>query len=80
MSSSAEADYVIVKDGIIYPIEVKSGPSGKLRSLHIFLDEHPELKTGLVMSPVVFSKQKVEKLFFMPVYSTFEELNKNVLG
>lgn len=35
--SNAEVDYVIVKDGTIYPVEVKSGTKGSMQSLRIFL-------------------------------------------
>jgi uncharacterized protein len=40
-SSSAEVDYVIAYDGKLVPIEVKSGKEGKLKSLHLFMDESP---------------------------------------
>ena len=36
-SSTAEVDYLIAREGQIYPIEVKSGPSGRLKSLHLYL-------------------------------------------
>ena len=36
-SSSSEVDYVAVIDGGIHPVEVKSGASGSLKSLHLFL-------------------------------------------
>ena len=36
--SSAEVDLVIKVEGYIIPIEIKSGSSGKLRSLHQFMD------------------------------------------
>jgi len=71
-NSTAEVDYLIVKDGEIFPVEVKSGPAGKLKSMHIFLDEHPDCRKGYVMSPVVFKKQEVKKLVFAPVYSRFK--------
>ncbi len=70
-SSSAEVDYLYVKNGMIFPIEVKSGPSGRLKSLHIFLDEHPNAGKGYVMSPKFSEKQTDAKLLFMPVYTKF---------
>ncbi len=70
-SSSAEVDFLFVNNGQIYPIEVKSGPAGKLKSLHIFLSEHPDIKKGYVMSPIVFEKQLVEKVVFIPIYTRF---------
>ncbi len=36
--SNAEVDYVIQYNGKVIPIEVKSGSSGRLRSLHQFMD------------------------------------------
>lgn len=35
--SSAEIDYLIEHNGIIIPIEVKSGSTGSLKSLHLFM-------------------------------------------
>ena len=37
--SQAEVDYVIQKNNKIVPIEVKSGKSGKMQSMHLFLIE-----------------------------------------
>ncbi len=71
-NSTAEVDYLILKDGAIFPVEVKSGPAGKLKSMHIFLDEHPDCRKGYVMSPVAFNEQDVKKLVFVPVYARFK--------
>lgn len=38
-TSTAEVDYVIDYNGKLIPIEVKSGKEGKLKSLHLFMDE-----------------------------------------
>lgn len=38
-SARAEVDFVIAKDGKVYPIEVKSGASGAMKSAHVFLKE-----------------------------------------
>lgn len=38
-SSNAEIDYVIQHTGQVVPIEVKSGSSGALKSLHVFMAE-----------------------------------------
>ena len=40
-SSTAEVDYLISVRGRIHPVEVKSGASGRLRSLHLLLDSLP---------------------------------------
>ncbi len=41
--STAEVDYLVPYKQIALPIEVKSGKAGRLRSLHLFMDqtEHP---------------------------------------
>ncbi len=49
-SSSAEVDYLAVLDGKIHPVEVKSGATGSLRSLHLFLASYPECGKALVFS------------------------------
>jgi uncharacterized protein len=46
-SSNAEVDYVIQQENAIIPVEVKSGTSGWLRSMHKFLEEHPASPYGL---------------------------------
>jgi predicted AAA+ superfamily ATPase len=40
-TSMAEVDYVLAHDGKLIPVEVKSGKEGKLKSLHLFMDESP---------------------------------------
>jgi len=39
--SRAEVDFVISHDGMLIPVEVKSGEPGSLRSLHQFVDHSP---------------------------------------
>ncbi len=38
-TSTAEVDYVVAHKGKLIPVEVKSGKEGKLKSLHLFMDE-----------------------------------------
>lgn len=40
-SSSAEVDFVISFEGKVIPIETKSGKSGRMKSLHIYMDTAP---------------------------------------
>ncbi len=40
-TSSAELDYLYLHDSKLIPIEVKAGPTGTLRSLHLFMDMAP---------------------------------------
>jgi predicted AAA+ superfamily ATPase len=39
--SKAEVDFVYPFEGQVFPIEVKAGKEGTLRSLHLFMDEAP---------------------------------------
>ncbi len=39
--SSAEVDFLYQNNGMLIPIEVKSGPTGRLRSLHSYIDRCP---------------------------------------
>lgn len=38
-ANNAEVDYVIARNGRIYPVEVKAGKSGSLKSLHQYLQQ-----------------------------------------
>jgi predicted AAA+ superfamily ATPase len=66
--SSAEVDYLVAMDGRIVPIEVKSGPAGKLRSLHLLLREYPQCAPGLVLSEAPFARLPEQGLVFAPLY------------
>jgi predicted AAA+ superfamily ATPase len=70
-SSTAEVDFIFSKDGNIYPVEVKSGLSGKLRSLHLLLNEYPNLKSGYVFSDAPYGEITDQKLIFLPVYYAY---------
>jgi len=67
-SSSAEVDYVVASDGRVVPIEVKSGPSGRLKSLHLLLKEYPQCAPGLVLSEAPYAELPEQGLTFVPLY------------
>jgi predicted AAA+ superfamily ATPase len=67
-SSTAEVDFLAVKDGNIFPVEVKSGPSGRLRSMHLVLERYPSCPGGIVLSSRPYSVLSKEKLTFIPLY------------
>ena len=69
-SSNAEVDYLAVRDGRIYPVEVKSGPSGRLRSLHLCLEKYPNCPAGWVLQDGVYEELSEQKLVFWPLYAT----------
>ena len=73
-SSSAEVDYLIVCQGEIIPIEVKSGSPGKLKSMSIFFNEHKYSKIGLVLHSGNIKTEAAFGLKYMPIYT---KLTKN---
>ena len=66
-SSSAEIDYLIERDGLVIPVEVKGGATGRLKSLHEFLAAHPDTPYGLRFSAHNYTRQ--EKLRTYPLYA-----------
>lgn len=71
--SNAEVDYVFQKSDNIIPIEVKSGSTGTLKSLHIFLEEKNR-HFGIKISKSNFSV--TDKLQSIPFYA-IEKLVKS---
>jgi len=67
--SSAEVDYLVVRKGKIYPVEVKSGAGGSLRSLHLMLEKYQNCPQGLVLYSGPSKKLPGQKLEFLPLYS-----------
>ncbi|MCD6334378.1 MAG: ATP-binding protein [Candidatus Latescibacteria bacterium] len=70
-SSRAEVDFLMVLDGRIYAIEVKSGASGRLRSLHLLLQTYPNCGPGYVFSCAPYSELPEQKLVFLPLYYVY---------
>ena len=68
--SNAEIDYLTVKNGEIYPIEVKSGAAGSMKSLHLMLKNHPNCPEGIVLYSGPKKKLPEQKLKFLPLYAT----------
>ena len=66
--SSAEVDYLAVRKGKIYPVEVKSGASGSLKSLHMMLDKYTNCPEGLVLYSGVYKELPEQRLRFLPLY------------
>lgn len=67
--SSAEVDFLVVRQGNIYPVEVKSGASGSLRSLHLMLEKYRNCPQGLVLYSGASKTLPEQKLQFLPLYS-----------
>ena len=70
-SSSAEVDYLAVMHGRIHPVEVKSGASGSLKSLHIFLDTYKDSGKGIVFSVRPYADLPEKNISFVPIYFAF---------
>ena len=67
--SSAEVDYLIAIEGKIFPIEVKSGPAGSLRSLHLMFEKYTDCPRGFVLYSGMYNNLPDQKLEFRPLYS-----------
>jgi len=78
-SSNAEVDYVIQKQNVCIPIEVKSGSSGWLRSMHRFLDEHPAAPFGLRFHAGNYRRE--QRIHSFPLYAVCGamEIEKDML-
>ena len=70
-SSTAEVDFLIVTHGRIRPVEVKSGASGRLRSLHLLLESYPNCRPGYVFSCAPYAELPGQKLVFLPLYYAY---------
>ncbi len=66
--SNAETDYLIEKEGEVIPVEVKSGKGGSLRSLHLLLDNYPNVKNSYVFSDSHLSKTEDQRITYLPLY------------
>ncbi len=67
--STAEVDFVMSRRAKIYPVEVKSGSYGRMRSMHQLLNEYTQIEKGFVLSSDIHKRQSFGKLIFMPLYS-----------
>jgi predicted AAA+ superfamily ATPase len=70
-SSTAEVDFLSLVGSSIVPVEVKSGPSGRLRSLHLLLEAYPNCERGYVFSTAPYAELPEHKLTFIPLYFAF---------
>ena len=66
---TAEIDYVIANKGQIYPIEVKSGKLGRLKSLQQYLQEHT-CPFGVRLSAAPLSLS--DRILSIPLYMLSE--------
>jgi predicted AAA+ superfamily ATPase len=66
-NSNAEIDFLEVREGRFIPVEVKDGPSGRLKSLHLFRNQyHPPYSVVFHSGPPGILKD--ELIVFLPLY------------
>lgn len=70
---NAEVDYLLARGGRIYPVEVKSGPSGHMRSAHQYLVEHPDCPYAIAFSPSAWEKRLDGQILYVPIYTQFDD-------
>jgi len=63
--SQAEIDYILNVDDKIIPLEVKSGKTGRLKSLHMFMTTHHSM-LGVKLSQETFNAK--ESIWSVPLY------------
>ncbi|MCH7536018.1 MAG: DUF4143 domain-containing protein, partial [Bacteroidetes bacterium] len=66
-NSNAEIDYLLLQEGTCVPVEVKDGPSGKLRSLHLY-KRNFDSKIAVVFHAGMTAKLENENIIFLPLY------------
>ncbi len=66
--ASAEVDFILSRKGQIFPVEVKSGKSGSLKSLHILLNSNKELTRGVCLQ-TRSSVAWTDDVLFAPLYA-----------
>jgi predicted AAA+ superfamily ATPase len=69
VGSEAEVDFVIPLQGKVIPVEVKSGTTGSLRSLRLFMQEH---KTPLGVRISQHPLSLVDGILSVPLYMIHE--------
>jgi hypothetical protein len=65
-NSNAEVDFLFIQNGLVVPAEVKSGSTGTLKSMHYFLEQHPNSPYGIKISEMPYRQDN--KLINIPFY------------
>jgi predicted AAA+ superfamily ATPase len=73
-NSNAELDYLIQKEGKAIPIEVKSGSTGRLRSMHMFMEKY-QVQQGIKISQAPYDSEN--QIISLPLYSLEGFIRKN---
>jgi uncharacterized protein len=67
LNSQAEVDFLIAWGSRVLPIEVKAGAAGTLKSLHSYLDSHPNSPVGVRLYSGKTSQ--VDRIIHLPIYA-----------
>jgi hypothetical protein len=65
-NSTAEIDYLIEKDGRVVPVEIKSGATGRMKSMHIFIEKYNS-KTAIKISQAHYKNES--PIISLPLYA-----------
>jgi predicted AAA+ superfamily ATPase len=76
-SGRAEIDYVTAINGHVIPIEVKSGITGSLKSLRLFLEKKKSTPYGIQLSQRNFFVDKAGRIHSYPLYAIHSALKGN---
>lgn len=74
-NSNAEVDFVIAQNSHLIPIEVKAGSAGRMRSMHLYLESHPQSPYGVKISEQGFAQHA--SILEVPLYGIEAWLYKN---
>lgn len=75
-NSTAEIDYLIVKNEKVIPVEVKSGATGHMKSMHMFIDTFKS-GLGIKISQASFDMDSKNHILSIPFYSIEFGVNFN---
>lgn len=65
-SNNAELNYLIQKEGMVIPIEVKSGSIGKMKSMHMFMEKY-QVQQGIKISQAPYDSSYI--IISLPFYA-----------
>lgn len=67
LNSQAEVDFLIASGSKVLPIEIKSGSSGTLKSLNLFLDSHRQSPLGIRLYSGPHLRD--DRILHLPIYA-----------
>jgi hypothetical protein len=65
-NSNAELDYLIQKEGEVIPVEVKSGSTGRLKSMYMYMEKY-QVRQGIKISQAPYDSDN--QIMSLPLYS-----------